>query len=175
MICGEPLEVKRRNFSFIWKTGFSKHWHQKCSTATKEHWILMFGEEGLKKWNHYCELQSKTNTFEYKKEKYGWTKEDFDAYNKTRAITLKNQIAKYGEEEGTKRFNEYCELQKYVGCKLEYFIEKYGEVEGKKKYEEVNAKKSLTVDTFINKYGEEEGVIRYHNYMESKRKCRFFQ
>ena len=176
LICGEPLEVKRRNFSFIWKTGFSKHWHQKCSTATKEHWILMFGEEeGLKKWNHYCELQSKTNTFEYKKEKYGWTKEDFDAYNKTRAITLENQIAKYGEEEGTKRFKEYCDKQSYAGCKLEYFIEKYGEVEGKKKYEEVNAKKSLTVDTFINKYGEEEGVIRYHNYMDSKRKCRFFQ
>ena len=176
LVCGEPLEVKRRNFSFIWKTGFSKHWHQKCSTATKEHWILMFGEkDGLKKWNHYCKLQSKSNTFEYKKQKYGWTKEDFDEYNKTRAVTLENQIAKYGEEEGTKRFNDYCDKQSYAGNKLEYFIEKYGEKEGLIKFKEVNSKKSLTVDTFINKYGEKDGVLRYHKYMESKRKCRFLQ
>ena len=96
----------------------------------------MFGEEeGLKKWNHYCELQSKSNKFEYKKEKYGWTEEDFNNFNKTRAITLENQIAKYGEEEGTKRFNDYCEKQVYAGNKLEYFIEKLGEIEGRKKYE----------------------------------------
>lgn len=74
-----------------------------------------------------------------------------------------------------KRFNDYCDKQSYAGNKLEYFIEKYGEKEGLIKFEEVNSKKSLTVDTFINKYGEKDGVLRYHKYMESKRKCRFLQ
>lgn len=82
LVCGEPLETNGSKFAFFYENGFRRHVHRKCSQPTKEHWILMFGEEeGLKKWNHYCELQSKSNTFEYKKEKYGWTKEDFDAYN----------------------------------------------------------------------------------------------
>lgn len=167
LVCGEPLETNGRKFAFFYENGFRRHVHRKCSQPTKEHWILMFGEEeGLKKWNHYCELQSKSNTFEYKKQKYGWTKEDFDNFNKTRAITLENQIAKYGEEEGTKRFKEYCDKQSYAGCKLEYFIEKYGEVEGKKKYEEVNAKKVITLENMVRLYGEEEGKIRYENYIQ---------
>ena len=127
----------------------------------------MFGEKaGLEKWNNYCKLQSKSNTYEYKKEKFGWTKEDFDNYNKSRAVTLENQIAKYGEIEGTKRFNEYCEKQSYVGNKLEYFIEKLGEIEGRKKYEEVIKHKAITLENMIRIYGEEEGKIRFENFIQ---------
>ena len=127
----------------------------------------MFGEKvGLEKWNNYCKLQSKSNTYEYKKEKFGWTKEDFDNYNKSRAVTLENQIAKYGEIEGTKRFNEYCEKQSYVGNKLEYFIEKLGEIEGRKKYEEVIKYKAITLENMIRIYGEEEGKIRFENFIQ---------
>ena len=68
LVCGEPLETNGRKFAFFYENGFRRHVHRKCSQPTKEHWILMFGEEeGLKKWNHYCELQSKSNKFEYKK------------------------------------------------------------------------------------------------------------
>lgn len=167
LVCGEPLETNGRKFSFTYSTGFRRHVHRRCSQPTKEHWILMFGkEEGLKKWTHYCDLQSKTNTFEYKKEKYGWTKEQFDEFNKSRAVTLENQIAKYGEKERTRRFNEYCEKQSYAGCKLEYFIEKLGEEEGKKKYEEVISHKAITLDNMIRLYGEKEGKIRYENFIQ---------
>lgn len=167
LVCGEPLETNGRKFAFFYENGFRRHVHRKCSQPTKEHWILMFGEKiGLEKWNRYCELQSKSNTFEYKKQKYGWTKEDFDSYNKTRAITLENQIAKYGEEEGTKRFNDYCDKQSYAGNKLEYFIEKYGEKEGFIEYEKVNAKKAITLENMVRLYGEEEGVRLYENYFK---------
>lgn len=173
LVCGEPLETNGSKFAFFYENGFRRHTHRKCSKPTKEHWILMFGEKaGLEKWNNYCKLQSKSNTYEYKKEKFGWTKEDFDNYNKSRAVTLNNQIAKYGEEEGTKRFNEYCQTQSYAGNKLEYFIEKYGEKEGTKKYNELNLKKALTLENFTRIYGEELGKIKYEDYT-SKGHCFF--
>ena len=168
LVCGEPLETNGRKFAFSYENGFRRHVHRKCSQPTKEHWILIFGEKaGLEKWNNYCKLQSKSNTYEYKKEKFGWTKEDFDNYNKSRAVTLENQIAKYGEIEGTKRFNEYCKTQSYAGNKLEYFIEKYGELEGNKKYKEVVSNKAITFDNMVHLYGETEGRIRYENYLNS--------
>lgn len=166
LVCGEPLETNNRKFAFFYENGFRSHTHRKCAQPSKEHWILMFGEKlGIEKWNHYCELQSKSNTFEYKKEKYGWTKNDFDNYNKTRAVTLENMKEKYGELEGTKRFNEYCDKQSYAGNKLEYFIEKYGIVEGTNKYKEINQLKAITLDNMIRIYGENEGLIRYEKYL----------
>lgn len=85
--------------------------------------IAKYGQEtGTEKWNAYCKRQSEVNTFEYKAEKYGWTKEDFESYNKNRAVTLENQIKKYGSEEGKRRFQEYCMKQAYT-CSLEYFLE----------------------------------------------------
>lgn len=166
LVCGEPLETNGSKFAFSYENGFRRHVHRKCSQPTKEHWILMFGEKvGLEKWNNYCKLQSISNTYEYKKEKYKWSKEDFDNFNKSRAITLANQIEKYGIEEGTKRFNEYCDKQSYVGNKLEYFIKKYGEKEGHIKFKEVNAKKAITLENMVRLYGE-EGKIRYENYIQ---------
>lgn len=101
---------------------------------TKENFIKSYGEEeGTRRWNQYCQKQAKTNTLEYKKEKYGWTEEQFKEYNKSRAVTLENLIERYGKEEGTRKWNEYRERQRYT-CSLTYFIEKYGEEEGTKKF-----------------------------------------
>ena len=112
-----------------------------CPTLNKM--LSKYGEElGKKKWDHYCNLQSVTNSFEYKKEKYGWDENDFKQFNKSRAVTLKNMISKYGEEEGTKSFNDYCEKQRTNGNTLEYFIAKYGEEGGTEKYRSVNILKS---------------------------------
>lgn len=170
LVCGEPLETNERKFAFFYENGFRSHTHRKCSQPTKEHWILMFGEKvGLEKWNNYCKLQSKTNTYEYKKEKFGWTKDDFDNYNKSRAVTLDNLTKKYGKKEAEKRFKSYCEKQSYVGCKLEYFIEKYGENEGKVKYYEMLKHKAITLDNMIRIYGETEDKIKYENYIKLQR------
>lgn len=101
---------------------------------TEESFIKKYGEElGTKKWNEYCRKQSYTNTFEYKNKKYGMTKEEFDLYNKSRAVTLENLIQRYGEDEGLKHWENYKFKQAYTNT-LEYFINEYGEKDGHKKY-----------------------------------------
>ena len=101
---------------------------------TKDNMIKKYGEElGLEKWNSYCQKQSITNTFEYKREKYGMTKEEFKEYNKSRACTKELFIKRHGYEEGLKRWSEYCERQRYTNSK-EYFIKEYGEEKGLEKY-----------------------------------------
>lgn len=125
--------------------------------VTKEAMIRKWGEEeGIKHWEHYCELQSKSNTFEYKKEKYGWTKEEFDEYNKTRAVTLENLILKHGEQIGKEKWEAYLEKQ-HVTKSYDYMVEKFG----KEKADEINQSKALTLDNFIRKYGEIEGKKRF--------------
>lgn len=102
---------------------------------TIEKYKCRYGDKlGQKKWDIYCNKQAKSNTFEYKQKKYGWTKEQFNEYNNSRAITLENCIKRYGKEIGIQIFNNYCKKQAYAGVKLEYFIEKYGENIGTKKY-----------------------------------------
>ena len=92
-------------------------------------------EEGKKRWKSYCDKQAETNTFEYKQEKYGWTKEQFEEFNKSRAVTLELCIERHGEEVGRKMWDDYCERQRYT-TSLEYMIEEYGEEEGIKKFKD---------------------------------------
>ena len=94
-------------------------------------------EEGKKRWDSYVEKQRVTNTFEYKKEKYGMTLEQFDEYNKSRSCTVENFINRYGEEEGLKRWNNYIQREAYCNTRV-YFIETYGEDEGIKKWNNFN-------------------------------------
>ena len=142
---------------------------------TKENMIKKYGEvEGIERWEKYCKRQSETNTFEYKNKKYGMTKEEFNNYNRSRAVTLENMIKKYGTDEGTKKFNSYCEKQKVSGCKVEYFIDKYGTDEGLKKYEQLNNQKGLTLENFIRKYGEVEGEKLYHKHWNNMFSSNFY-
>ena len=88
-------------------------------------------EEGEKRWNAYVEKQRYTNTFEYKHKKYGMTKDEFDEYNKSRAVTLDNFINRYGEELALIKWDEYVKKESYSMTK-DYFIKKYGEDDGSK-------------------------------------------
>lgn len=117
-----------------------KRWEKYCKSIsiTLNKFIEKYGEEeGKRRWDSYREKQRITNTFEYKKEKYGMTFEEFDSYNKSRACTLKNLIKKHGEEEGIKIWNDYIFKQAYTTTR-EYFIEKYGENEGIEKWTTFN-------------------------------------
>ncbi len=132
--------------------------------VNKEKLLLRYGEEeGLKRWNHYCSKQAETNTFAYKHKKYGITKKEFEEYNASRAVTLNNMIKRYGEEEGLKRWNEYCKKQSYVGVSKEYFIEKYGEEKGIKKYKEVCKSHCLTLVNFQSKWGKDLGIKKFND------------
>jgi hypothetical protein len=138
-------EAKKSNKKYSW---------------TKEKAIEKYGEEkGLEIWNNYCEKQSQTNTFEYKKEKYGWTKEQFDEYNQSRAVTLENLIKRHGKEKGLEIWNNYIIRQSETKS-FNWMVEKYGE----EKAIEINSQKSLTLENFIRKYGEEEGALRWEEF-----------
>lgn len=111
--------------------------------VTKEKMIRKYGEEeGTIRWNDYCAIQAETNTFEYKQLHYGWTREQFDEYNSSRATTLVNMIRRHGEENGTRMFEEYCEKQRY-STTLDYFVEEYGLEEGTKIFNNFDAARAF--------------------------------
>lgn len=122
-------------------------------SVTKDKMIKKYGlSEGEQRWKAYCDKQSITNSFEYKHEKYGMSKKEFDQYNKSRSVTLKNMVDRYGEEIGNQKWEEYCDRQRYT-CSLEYFITTYGEIEGKLKYDNFSQKRSevcITSDKHSN-------------------------
>lgn len=145
-------------------------------SRTLESTIKKYGEvEGHKRWDDYRKRQAETNTYEYKKEKYGWTKEKFYEYNKSRATTKENMITRWGKKEGTKRWQEYCVRQAYAGTAKEYFVEKYGEVEGVKRYEDVCYNKGSSFRgkqlTDEHKLNCRLGTIKYLEEVQGERIC----
>jgi hypothetical protein len=103
----------------------------KTTAVTLKNLVKKYGEnEGKLRWEKYRNLQAVTNTFEYKREKYGWNREDFDKFNQSRAITEENLINRHGDEEGKKIFSDYCKKQITNGKSLEWFIEKHGDESG---------------------------------------------
>lgn len=107
--------------------------------------IEMYGdEEGQVRWKSYCDKQAVSNTFEYKQEKHGMTKEEFDEYNKSRSVTLDNLTNRHGKEKGTQVYNAYVEKQRVAGITREYFVETYGEKDGMEKYVNMLIAKSTT-------------------------------
>lgn len=136
-------------------------------TASRESFIRRYGEtEGNRIYEEYVKFHSDKNKFEYKHAHLGWTKEQFDEFNKNRAVTLELCVEKHGQELGKKIFAEYCRKQEYAGCALEYFMEKYGEEKGIEVYSEVNRQKAISKKNMIAKYGEEEGTARYNHWKE---------
>jgi len=75
------------------------------------------------------------------KETRGWSEEQWNKFNASRASTEENYIKRYGEELGKKKWKTYCAHEAYAGNTLTYFIDKFGKDEGTKKYLEVIAKK----------------------------------
>lgn len=117
--------------------------YKKGCARTEEFFVNKYGEsDGLRRWNEYRHKQSITNTFEYKAKVYGWTREQFDEYNKSRAVTLKNLVKKYGEVEGKIRWENYCKRQAYT-CTIEYYIEKFGEEQGKIEFDKMLESKAV--------------------------------
>jgi len=120
--------------------------------------IFIYGkEDGIKKFDEYRERQAYTNTYEYKKLKYGMSLDEYNIYNKSRAVTLENLIKKYGEDEGRTKYNKYCERQAFTNT-IEYF--------GEERYKKVNRLKSHTLNVYIQRYGEELGKIKLLEFFE---------
>ena len=117
--------------------GYSNEEYKKiCSMTvgvTYNSMINKWGKElGEKKWKEYCDKHSKIASKQYFIDKYG-KENGLQIYHDSRAITKNGMIKKYGEKIGLKKWNEYCDKQRYT-CSLEYFIKEYGETIGKEKY-----------------------------------------
>ena len=167
-----PLNPASKRSKFLFQISdedFSSLTENVCR-RTKEKYIEKFGEiEGLRRWNCYCQKQSETNTFEYKQKKFGWTKEQFQKYNNSRAITLKNLIKKYGEDEGIRIWEQYKDKQR-ESCSKNYFLKTYGEEEGLRKWNNWQERKSkfhrtsIIADEFfsmLGKYYEGNEIYSY--------------
>jgi len=136
---------------------------------TEKRSIEEYGEEeGLRRWKDYCDKQSKTNTFAYKRDKYGMSREEFDKYNQNRFNTKDNFVKRHGEVEGLKKWGEYCNKQAYVGSSEQYFIDKYGDVKGKEVWKDICRRKCNTLEVFIERYGKIEGVRRHQSMIDNK-------
>lgn len=142
---------------------------KKCSIGvTLENLKIKYGDEiGEKKWNVYCEKQKQTMTFEYWNKKTGMSIEEYEVFNKRYGRSLENFIEKYGEEEGTKKYNETIDNIKYTQSK-EYYKEKYGE-EWEEKWNNVCASKSQSLQACISRDGEEEGIKKYLQKIEKSK------
>lgn len=79
------------------------------------------------------------------------------------ARTLQSFIRKYGENEGNKRWNNYCNKQRYTNT-FEYKHSKYGMTE--EEFKQFNKSRACTLENFINRYGEDEGNKRWENYIK---------
>ena len=140
-----------KNFFGKLSFGYSEEEYRKMASMTygitEEKMKNKWGEEeGAKRWKEYCRKQSESNTFEYKQLKHGWTEEQFEEFNKSRAVTLENMIRRHGDK-GKELFEQYCERQSWTNSK-EYFITEYGEEAGIEKF---NAFSESRLDPFKDK------------------------
>lgn len=132
-----PKYYFMRNYFGMISFGYSEDEYRKMSSmlcgVTQESLRRKWGEEeGDKRWKEYCHKQSESNMFEYKQRKHGWTEEQFEEFNKSRAVTLENMIRRHGDK-GKELFDKYCERQAWTNT-LEYYITEYGEDEGARRY-----------------------------------------
>lgn len=124
-------------------------WTKQNYIQTKDNFILKYGEAlGEEKWNNYKSKQTISNSYEYKKDRYNWTKEEYDNYNKSRAITINNLTKKYGSILALEKYENYINKERY-SCTKEYFTEKYGDI-GEEKYNNFVINKSFKTVAYSN-------------------------
>lgn len=140
--------------------------------VTKYKLCLLYGKEAaIIRWNQYRDKQAYSNSFEYKKIKNGMNIDEFNAFNKSRAITLENMIGKYGEIIGTEKFNSYRLKQVSNGNSLEYFVKKYGEIDGFIKHKKVCFLKGHSVDSYIERHGDVDRAMSLYSSFLLKVSC----
>lgn len=126
----------------------SLQWKKDKYAITENNLIKKYGNNlGKEKWIAYCNKQSLTNKFEYKRDKYGWDEIDFTNYNKYRSITIDSMVRKYGENIGLIKWESYIEKQKMTKSK-DYYIKKYG-IDF---WINLCKSKSHTIDNYISRY-----------------------
>jgi len=80
---------------------------------------------------------------------------------------IENYKLKYGEEEGTIRFNLMMSRKKYKNGKQSY-LDRFGN-DGEEIFNSVQRKKKITLENLINKYGDSEGKRRYNQFRHRRK------
>jgi len=83
--------------------------------------------------------------------------------SKRTAVTLNNFIKKYGEKEGTDKWEAYKQKQAYSNT-FEYKKNVHGWNE--EKFSEYNKSRAVTLNNMISRHGEEEGIKLWDEYCE---------
>lgn len=120
-----------------------------------EYMVERYGEEeGKKRWEKA--LSQKVNTMAERKK--------IQPYRNGRTLfELQN---KHGIKEGYDRWVEMCEKVGYCQT-LEFYIERYGEEDGTKRYEQrCLLRDTNSLKSHIRRYGEEEGTKRYEEFVK---------
>lgn len=159
----------------------AKENYNKRSVPTLENMIRKYGEtEGEIRWGAYREKQAKSNTFEYKRDKYGWTLEQFDAYNKSRGLSGKDNgnygssyyeawVKKYGKIKADEMNNALGELKakggkSQKGVPKSFVARKNMSIAAKKRIMDQGTYISYNPNSIpiIEKYGKENGYKFQH-------------
>ncbi len=157
-------KYQARDIDFLGEERY-KLFCEKISKSSKlESYIEKYGEEeGTKKYKSICAKKDSVSIKHFSK--YGDLAEELRA-KRIDSIknTLSNYIQKYGEEEGTKKYNVLNNKLRNIMTE-DYHINKYGEEIGKLKWQEKRLKFSITLDNLIKKYGLEEGSKKYQSWL----------
>jgi hypothetical protein len=101
--------------------------YQNRRTITLENMIRKYGEiEGEIRWQSYKDKQAYTNSYEYKREKYGWSFDEWDKYNKSRGhggeynpnygtSYYERWVDKFGKEKADEMNSEVSKLKSLPG------------------------------------------------------------
>lgn len=139
--------------------------YQDTRANTKENFIRKYGElDGIARWTSYCEKHKIKNTFKYKNKKFGWTRDKFDQYNKSRSVTLENLINRHGEKLGREKWESYVARQSYTKS-YKYVVDKYGQVE----WDRLCKSKTNTYENFLIRHNNniEIATEKYNEYLKS--------
>lgn len=141
-------------------------------SSTLYAYIIKYGKvRGLNEYQTYCNRQAFTNSYEYKNEVYGMSELDFIEYNKSRSQTKENMIKRYGDDVGLAKWNDYVKLQSYAGSSLEYYVDKYGVEKGNSIYENINLRKSHSIEGIMARGYSENDAMKILEIQSQKLCC----
>lgn len=138
--------------------------------GTLQYYIEKYGEiEGK---HRYLEKNKKISVGTESLKRNGKTSEEIkdiqSTHRKNSAITIDNMIKRYGEIEGTIRYNSYVEIKKKQSLRTltGWLLLGYSEKEANEKLKEYQA--TFTKKNYIKKYGEIEGKEKFETEKRNK-------
>lgn len=171
-VCGKDIIYKDTKIYFSKLKGkgviFRGHTYKSIKVVNDIEHHLSVCEKCLRE--KFPEINNMGRTFNVMSEPtkfaFNISNEDYENCRTRYAMTKERMIEKYGEEEGTKIWENYCKVQAETNT-FEYKHEKYGMT--KKEFKEFNLSRAVTKNNLIKRHGEEEGIRKWNEYVEKQK------